>query len=276
MGKAGEQCLYVMIPGVKTSKLTCHQDSIMLRPFLLLLAVLSCTCVYASEDKAPARETPSLRGDPSAVKDILQKNYPQLGKIEKVNKASFLGLYEVVTQDQLFYTDEKAQYLINGSIIDLKTMRNLTEERSRQLFAVDFNGLPFDLAIKKIKGNGQRKMAYLTDPNCGYCKKLEGELKNVDNVTLYLFLYPIFPGSDEKVKAVWCSKNQVKAWDDLMLNNVQPPAGTCSTPSAKILELGKKLNVNGTPTLIFTDGALIPGFVSAAELKKALNGTAGR
>ena len=243
----------------------------MLKSLLLLIVALACSHAWADDAKAPAQ----LRGDPSAIKDMLQKNYPQIGKIEKVNKANLLGLYEVVTVDQLFYTDEKVQYLISGSIYDLKTMRNLTEERSRKLFAIDFNGLPFELAIKKVKGSGQRKMAYLTDPNCGYCKKLEGELKGMDNVTLYIFMYPIFSGSDEKVKAVWCSNDQVKAWDDLMLNNIQSPAGTCDVPSAKVLELGKKLNANGTPMLIFADGARIPGFLPAAELEKTLNGAAG-
>ena len=227
----------------------------MIRPFLLLFAVFFSFCAYASEVK---------------VKEILEKNYPQIGKIEKVNKANILGLYEVITRDQLLYTDEKAQYLIIGNIYDLKAKRNLTEERARKLFAVDFNGLPFDLAIKKVKGNGQRKMAYFTDPNCGYCKKLESELKNIDNVTLHIFIYPIFQGSEEKAKGVWCSKDQVKAWDDLMLNNVQPAAGTCDVPSAKVLELGSKLKLTGTPALIMADGVLIPGYLPAAELEKAL------
>ena len=251
----------------------------MLKSFVLTLAMLACSCAYASETKASTKGAPdgssSVHGDTSMIKDTLQKNYPQIGEVEKVNKTNILGLYEVVTKDQLFYTDEKVQYLINGNIYELKTMRNLTEERARKLFAVDFNGLPFELAIKKVKGNGQRKMAYLTDPNCGYCKKLESELRHIDNVTLYLFLYPIFPGSAEKVKGVWCSKDQVKAWDDLMLNNVPPLAGTCNTPSGKVLELAKKLNVSGTPALIFADGVLVPGYQTAAELEKALNGTAG-
>jgi thiol:disulfide interchange protein DsbC len=233
----------------------------MSRPLLLLFAALYCSCVYAGEAK---------------VKDALQKNYPQIGKIDKVNKTSILGLYEVITRDQLLYTDEKVQYLISGNIYELKSMRNLTEERSRQLFAVDFNALPFELAIKKVKGDGQRKMAYFTDPNCGYCKKLEQELKNIDNVTLYLFMYPLFQGSDEKVKAVWCSKDPIKAWDDLMLNNVRPPAGTCDAPSGKVLELGRKLNVSGTPALIFADGVVVPGYVPAPDLEKALNGASVR
>ncbi|MFZ1547063.1 MAG: DsbC family protein [Candidatus Nitrotoga sp.] len=225
---------------------------------LLLVLLVSFSFSYAHADAAK-------------VKDLLQKQYPQLGKIEKTNNANILGLYEVVAQGQLFYTDEKAQYLISGNIYDLKTMSNLTEERSRKLFAMDFNSLPFDLAIKKVKGNGKRKMAYFSDPNCGFCKKLENELKNVDNVTLYLFMLSIFQGSDKKVEGVWCSKDQVKAWDNLMLNNVLPAVGKCNAPTAKLMALSQKLNINGTPALIFADGILVSGFRPAAVLEKSLD-----
>jgi thiol:disulfide interchange protein DsbC len=233
----------------------------MIKLFLALLISLSFSYAHA---------------DAAKVKDLLQKNYPQLGPIDKTYKTNILGLYEVVAQGMLFYTDKNAQYLINGNIIDLKTMRNLTEERSQKLFAIDFNSLPFDLAIKKVKGNGQRKMAYFSDPNCGFCQKLEGELKNVDNVTLYLFMLSIFQGSDKKVQGVWCSKDRVKAWDNLMQNHIQPPAGTCDTPTAKLMELSQKLSINGTPALIFSDGTLIPGYRPAAELEKALNNASSR
>lgn len=250
---------------------------------LLLLAAVFCFNAQADEAHAPAKGapvgSPAHSADPATVKSILQKSYPQLGKIDKVYKAPFLGLYEVVSDDQLFYTDEKAQYLITGSIYDLKSGRNLSEERSRVLFAVDFNKLPFDLAIKKVKGNGQRKLAYFTDPNCGYCKKLEGELKNVDNITLYRFAYPIFPGSEEKVRNILCSKDPNKTWEDWMLNAKQPPVANCATQTEKVIALGNKFNVHGTPTLIFTDGTLIPGYLPAADLEKALekasNGAAG-
>jgi thiol:disulfide interchange protein DsbC len=204
------------------------------------------------------------------IKASLEKNHPQLGKVVQVNKSPLAGLYEVVTEGQLFYTDDKVSHLIVGNLYDLKTMRNLTEERAKVLFSIDFKGLPFELALKKVKGNGSRKLAYFTDPNCSYCKKLERELQKVNNVTLYLFLYPIFPGSDEKVQGVWCSKDKVRAWDDLMLNGVPPAAATCATPTAKVLELGRKLRIQGTPALIFSDGQLAPGFMPAAELEKAL------
>ncbi len=232
----------------------------MLRTLLLLL--LSVSLAHAAEtDKTAA-----------AIKDTLQKNYAQLiGPVDQVNKSPIPGLYEVVTGDHIFYTDKTAQYLIDGQLFDLKARRNLTEARARKLFAIDFSQLPLELAVKKVKGNGSRKMAYFTDPNCGYCKKLEHELQNVTDVTLYLFLYPIFEGSAEKVQAIWCSEDKVKAWDDLMLNGVQPAPGKCDVPSTKVLELGRKLNVNGTPALIFANGVINPGYMPAAELNKALD-----
>jgi thiol:disulfide interchange protein DsbC len=228
----------------------------------LLLLMLSVSFAHAAEtDKTAA-----------AIKETLQKNYEQLiGPVDQVNKSPIPGLYEVVTGDHIFYTDKNAQYLIDGQMFDLKVRKNLTEERARKLFAVDFASLPLDLAVKKVKGNGSRKMAYFTDPNCSYCRKLEHELKSVDNVTLYLFLYPIFDGSAEQVQGVWCSDDKVKAWDDLMLNGVQPAAAKCEVPTAKVMELGRKLKVNGTPALIFANGVINPGYMPAAELNRALD-----
>ncbi|MFZ2161391.1 MAG: DsbC family protein [Sideroxyarcus sp.] len=228
----------------------------------LLLLLLSVSLAHAAEtDKTAA-----------AIKDTLQKDYAQLiGPVDQVNKSPIPGLYEVVTGDHIFYTDKNAQYLIDGSMFDLKGRQNLTEARARKLFAVDFNALPLDLALKKVKGNGSRKMAYFTDPNCGYCKKLEQELQNVTDVTLYLFLYPMFEGSAEKVQGIWCSNDKIKAWDSLMLKGEQPAAGKCAVPSDKVMALGKKLRVNGTPALIFANGMLNPGYMPATALDKALN-----
>jgi thiol:disulfide interchange protein DsbC len=230
----------------------------MIRTFLFLCALLAFSGAQADEAR---------------LKATLEKNYPQLGKIDKVEKAHILNLYEVVSDGHLFYTDEKAKYLINGSIFDLKSMRNLTEERAKVLFAVDFNTLPLDLAIKEVKGTGQRKMAFFADPNCGYCKKLEGELLHVDNVTLYRFLYPIFEGSDEKVRDILCSKDPSKTWEDWMNNAVLPASATCddAARTEKVKALGRKMNVTGTPTLIFASGQLNPGYLPAEELEKALD-----
>jgi thiol:disulfide interchange protein DsbC len=128
-----------------------------------------------------------------------------------------------------------------------------------------------------VKGNGKRKMAYFADPNCGFCKRLENEMTSVDNVTLYRFLFPIFEGSDVMVRNILCSKNPSKTWEDWMVKGVRPASATCDSAARtdKVLALGKKMNVTGTPTLIFSSGLLVPGYVPAAELEKNLDNAAG-
>lgn len=230
----------------------------MTRVLLFLLAFLVSSVTQASE---------------ATVKEALQKNYPDLGNIDKVVKSNILGLYEVVTDGRMFYTDENTKYLINGSIFDLASKRNLTDERARILLAVDFDSLPLNLAVKMVKGNGKRRMAYFADPNCGFCKKLESELLQVDNVTLYRFLYPIFPGSDAKVRTILCNADPNKAWEDWMTKGLQPVSATCDKANRTddVVALGKKMNVTGTPTLIFASGLLNPGYMPADELEKALD-----
>lgn len=205
------------------------------------------------------------------IRQSLQNNFPRIGKLEHIIKTPYSGLYEVVVGEQLLYTDALGQYLFDGHILDSKTHADLTEQRHHQLFAIDFDTLPLELALKKVKGNGSRKMAYFTDPHCGFCKRLAQELAKVDNVTLYLFLYPIFQGSDVIVRNVHCAKDPIKAWDNWMLKGIKPASATCKTATDKVMALGAKLRVNGTPNLIFADGTQVPGYLPAKELEKHLN-----
>lgn len=215
----------------------------------------------------------SAHAGEAEIRKSMQDKFPTVGKLEHIVKTPYAGLYEIVIDGQLLYSDEKGLYLFDGSVIETKSRRNLSEERRKKLFAIEFDKLPLELAVKKVKGNGKRKMAYFTDPNCGYCKRLENELTKVTDVTLYIFLYPIFPSSGDTVRNVLCAADPVNAWDDLMLNGKTPASATCETSSGKVLALGKKLGVNGTPNLVFGNGAQSPGFLPAEEIEKNLNGT---
>lgn len=205
------------------------------------------------------------------IRQSLQSKFPGVGKIEHIVKTPYAGLYEVVIGDQLLYTDDQGEYIFDGSVIDAKTRRDLSDERRRVLFAIDFDKLPLELAVKEVKGNGKRKLAIFTDPNCPYCKRLEKELSGVSDVTLYLFMYPIFPGSHDIVRNVLCSRDPVKAWNDWMLKDISPAKAVCKTRTDQVMALGQKLHVNGTPNLIFGNGIQAPGFLPAAELEKNLN-----
>lgn len=216
------------------------------------------------------------KSDDAAVKSGLENKFPDL-KLDSLKKLPYGDLYEgVVEGDQIFYTDKNASFLLIGNLIDAKSKNNLTEEKSRDLMRTKFNAFPFDLAIKQVKGNGKRKMVVFSDPDCPYCRRLEAELAQITDVTIYTFLYPIpslHPEAEEKVKAVWCAPDRTKAWEDLIQKGIVPKTGSkCNNPVAKLNELGRKLNINGTPAMIFSNGVKIPGMVSAANLEKLLNG----
>jgi thiol:disulfide interchange protein DsbC len=210
----------------------------------------------------------------AAVKQALQTRYPNV-QVENVTKTPMPGVYEIYADGEILYVDEKANHLIvGGRMIDVGRKADLTAERLRTLSAVKFEQLPLDLAFRKVQGNGARKLAYFTDPNCPYCKQIEPSLNKLENVTIYVFLYPVLgPDSMEKSKAVWCSKDRVKAWDDLMLRGSPPKAaGTCETPIDKIVSYGKRKGITGTPTLFLADGERVRGAIPLEQLKKLVDG----
>jgi len=230
-----------------------------------ILLSLLCFCVASVASVALAAN------DTTAIKQTLQQNYQQaIGPIDQVNPTPIGGLYEVVTGDHIYYSDESGRYLIDSKLFDMQLRSNLTDARARQLFAVDIKKLPLELAIKKVKGNGKRTLISFEDPNCGYCKRLARELEQIDNLTHYVFLYPIFDGSAELVQGMLCSKKPFQAWDDWMLKGIRPAKGNCATKTDQVVALGRKLRVNGTPALIFGNGVMNPGYLPADQLEQAL------
>ena len=218
--------------------------------------------------------------DEASIRAEIAKKFPK-ANVESVTKTPHLGLWEVVVDGQMFYADEAFNYLIDGSIIDTNSMTNLTAARQRELeesklkkLAFPFEQLPFDLAIKKVKGDGSRKIAVFSDPDCPFCKRLERDLEKVTDVTIYLFLYPIeqlHPKAPAVSRAIWCSGDRVKAWDEYMLKGVAPKAaGTCTNPVDKLVEFGKSKRISGTPTLFFADGKRVPGAIPVDQIEDHL------
>lgn len=207
-----------------------------------------------------------------AVGPVLTELFGPGIKADAVRKLGNFNLYEIQIGGDLLYTDEKVSYLINGDVLDIKAKKNLTEERKNKLAQVKFSELPLELAAKQVKGNGKRVLATFEDPNCTYCKKLAEELQKITDVTIYTFVYPIFPQSGDVAKGIWCAPDRAKAWNDYVLRNVAPPAAKCDTSGVdKIVALGRKLNIKGTPAMIFADGSRAPGYMPAAMLEKALD-----
>lgn len=218
--------------------------------------------------------------DEAAIRSEIAKKFPK-ANVESVTKTSHLGLYEVVVDGQVIYTDENFSYLIDGSIIETSSMTNVTAARQKELeesklrkLAFPFEQLPFEMAFKKVKGDGSRKIAVFSDPDCPYCKRLEKSFTKLDNVTIYVFLYPLkelHPKATDVARAIWCSPDRVKAWDDYMLKGVAPKAaGTCENPVDKIVEFGQSKRISGTPTLFFADSKRVPGAIPIEQIEDIL------
>ena len=214
---------------------------------------------------------PALANE-NEVKKAVEAFLGKGNKVESVRKTGFLGLYEVLVGGEIFYTDEKVTHLVLGDVVEAKTRRNLTEERKNKLSQIKFSDLPLEMAIKQVKGNGKRVIATFEDPNCGYCKKLAKDLVGLTDITIYTFPYPILsPNSMDKSKAIWCASDRAKAWNQWMIDGIEPSStAKCDTPVEKVVELGRKLNIRGTPTIFFTDGSRVPGYMPAAQLEQAL------
>ena len=214
----------------------------------------------------------SATAQEATIRKALAERIPQMDKIDEVRPTPMAGLFEVRIGTDLFYTDAKGNYVIQGELIDTKARRNLTEDRIAKLTAVDFSALPLKDAFTIVRGDGKRKVAVFEDPNCGYCKRFERDMQNVDNVTVYLFLYPILsPDSAEKSRNIWCAKDKAAAWQDYMVKDKTPAAASCDTSALqRNLALGKKYKITGTPTLIFADGSRVPGAIGAKDVEKHL------
>jgi thiol:disulfide interchange protein DsbC len=223
----------------------------------------------------------------TAQEALIRKNIaeriPQLKAIDEVTKTAIPGMYEIrVNGTDIYYTDAQGDYLVQGNLLDIRKRgkpRNLTEERVDKLTAVKFDALPFKDAFTIVRGNGLRKLAVFEDPNCGYCKRFERDLQKVDNVTIYMFLYPILGAdSGEKSKGIWCAKDRGQTWQDWMVREqpVPPASAMCDTsPLSRNVELGKTFKIQGTPTLIFTDGSRVPGAIDSQEVEKRLAAVKG-
>jgi thiol:disulfide interchange protein DsbC len=214
---------------------------------------------------------PALAQQEERVKAELKKRVPE-APVETVRKINFGGLYEVVAGGEIYYTDEGANFLIIGNIVDLKTKQNITEARMRQVNAIKWSELPLDQAVKITRGNGSRKIAIFEDPNCGYCKRFERDLLGVSDITVYVFLYPILAAdSVEKSKAVWCAKDPGKMWLDHMTRDAAISGdASCANPIDKVLALGREKRISGTPTIIFENGDRVPGAMTLADFEKKL------
>ena len=232
-----------------------------------VMSVLVALTPVMAADKSKAG--PSM----DEIKARLQKSFESV-KFEKVSpSAIWPGLYEVVTETELAYTNADGSLLFAGRILDTGTKTDLTGKRWNELNRIDIKTLPLENAIKTVRGDGSRTLVLFSDPDCPFCQELEKELQGITNVTIYTYLYPLeslHPQSRDKANNIWCSADRAKVWSDWMLNKVLAYSSCEQNVVASNIELGMKHKILSTPTLFFADGHRVDGVISSEQLEAEL------
>lgn len=210
------------------------------------------------------------------IRKTITESAPEM-KITSITKSPYAGLYQVVANGfNIFYTDEKGEVGFFGNVVDLKNRQNLTQQEKDKITVVDFSKLPLDKAIVRVKGNGTRKLALFSDPECPHCQGLEKQLENVNDVTIYTFMLPIaelHPDALRKSQLIWCAKDKATAWEDMLLHEKEPKGSNtnCATPIKEIADIAAKNWINGTPGIVFSNGKLLFGNQPSEQIAKLLD-----
>ncbi len=206
------------------------------------------------------------------VSPVLKEFIKTEFRILEIREGPLEGFWEVVTEigeeRMIVYIHKSLRFVIHGQIIDRQIRRNITLDRLKDLRKVDTSSLPLENAIPM--GRGKRKLYVFTDPQCHFCFQLHEELKQIKDLQAFFFLYPLSPASFEKAKAIWCSQDKMKALEETYQGK-ELRSPSCNTRSIdKNLELGKRLLVDSTPTLLFQNGKMREGYLAPDTLENLL------
>jgi len=228
--------------------------------FILMAASSFCLAESPSEALVKERIAPFLGDDVT---------------IHAIAPTPYSGLYEIQLGKHIVYTDQNADYFFFGQIFNAKTQENYTRKKIMELNTIHFSSMPKELALKYVKGKGERVIAVFSDPNCQYCQVYAKALTQLDNVTIYTYLYPVLSeDSVVKSKNIWCASNPSKTMNTWMIDKIVPPAHTeknCDFPLEKIGQLGKQLGLRGVPVTFFQDGSHISGALGIKALEEHLS-----
>lgn len=216
--------------------------------------------------------------DMTDLQATLHRLYPKTNFGEITASPVKGPIYEVVFGKNVAYVDSTGRYFFFGGLFDMQTSRDLAAERRSQLDKVDIASLPLKDSFTVTRGTGKRQLYVLSDPDCPYCRELEGEIAELKDVSIHYFLYPIVqlhPNARDISNGIWCSKDRAQAWLSYMNTRTKPSKDTlagCDTGAIdRNLSLGQQLGVKGTPTLISADGRMAAGLKKAADLNDWLD-----
>ncbi|MGH8044112.1 MAG: thioredoxin fold domain-containing protein [Stenotrophomonas sp.] len=246
-----------------------------------LFGALSLTaCAQPAAPVASPAAKPGANAAPAsnatadqAVRTALISLDPKF-KPDYVGAAPFPGFREVLVSGQVLYVSDDGRYLMQSQPYDIQ---NRTPASSAGLLSYRkalLDKVPRSERIVFAAPNPKHTITVFTDIECGYCRKLHQDLPelNRQGITVEYLAFPrMGPASQDFVDmiSVWCAVDKRAALTAAKSGQAVKPKN-CTSPVAMQYALGQQVGVSGTPAIFAAEGSQLGGYLTPAQLAKAL------
>ena len=243
------------------------------------LALNACAAPDGTTGATAGAATAVATGPESAIRRAVQGLVPN-ASIDSIRPAPMQGFYQVIASGHLVYVSNDGKYMLNGDLIDLGKKKNITEDGWADFRKAELAKVPEADRIVFSPPNPRYRVTVFTDVNCAYCRQLHEHIAdfNKAGIAVEYIAWPregvvneagrTTPTYNEMV-SVWCASDRKAAFTSAKLGKT-PKAANCPNPVKDEFELGVKLGVSGTPTIIAADGSMVGGYVTPEQLLQAL------
>ncbi|MBX2839580.1 MAG: DsbC family protein [Gammaproteobacteria bacterium] len=211
----------------------------------------------------------------ATVRKNLETHLPGI-PVTSLQPGPIEGLYELITEGQIYYLDATATHLIDGMIIDLATRANLTENRLGGLHFGLLEEIGEDqMIVYPAKEDTGRSITVFTDITCGYCRRLHQDLDTLleAGVSVRYLLFPragLNSDAAANLESVWCSDDPLQAMTDAKAGK-SIKSLTCENPIESHVALAEKVGLRGTPLIYLDNGERVPGYRDPKVLAESIN-----
>ncbi len=247
-----------------------------------VLSLGACAAEPAA-NKPVAAIKPAVRGvaAPSevAIRAALESLAPGI-VVDRIRASQISGFSEVASSGRIVYVSNDGKLLLQGTLIDVASKQNLTEQGVAGLRKIALDKVGADHRIVFAPADAKHRVTVFTDIDCGYCRKLHTQIADYNKLGIaveYLFFPRAGIGSEsfDKAVSVWCAADRRGALTAAKAD--QPVAKkTCNNPITMEYDLGNRVGVDGTPAIYAADGSQVGGYLDPKALLARLEAGSGR
>lgn len=195
-------------------------------------------------------------------------------KIDKISASPIQGIYQVVIGPDIIYMSGDGNYVLKGDLLDIKELRNLTEDVRNDSRIALLDGVKSNEYIEFVADEPKHNIYVFTDTDCGYCRKLHRDVPTLNSmgINVRYLAYPragVDSDTGREMASIWCAEDKNEAMNRAK-NNQSVASITCDNPIAKQYSLGKKVGVKGTPAIFLEDGQALPGYMPPERIFSVL------